>query len=58
MKTKIQYDAISAPKYSGNQGIVKAFKEVKKEGWKKHKNGFYACMWRVVPVYGIGFYIF
>ena len=58
VKTKVQYDRFSVPKYHGIQGIIKATKEISSEGWGKQLSGFYACMLRATPVYGISFYVF
>lgn len=59
MKTRIQHDSLDEDaKYQGWQGIKRAWREIRQEGFKHHLSGFNICMIRAIPVYGLNFYIY
>jgi solute carrier family 25 carnitine/acylcarnitine transporter 20/29 len=58
IKTKVQHDSLEQPEYKGARGVVRAWREIRQQGWRSHLPGFNVCMIRAIPVYGLNFYIY
>lgn len=58
IKTRVQHDSLDEPEYKGVRGIVRAWREIKQEGLRRHLPGFNICMLRAIPVYGLNFYVY